>query len=422
MGDSRNVDPQQMRRDLIASATADPSAFVDRVMANFDSLTERISRADAEIVRLTKESEDKAALITDLSLQKDQAVREAEQILSRARQEAAEIISDAKSEAKQLTGAAETKLVNANLEADSIKTTKLNAIRNDIAVLENQRTSERDQTLGFLRTIGAEYDGIIEQCSQTLSKLRTTRTYVMDQANAVESTDYEHFDIGQYLPKHTYQSVASQAEEPQSTQPVAQPTAQVAAPQEPIVSVPPMPATPQQPAYEPVQQVAQQVPQQVQQLAVPVQQPVQQQYESQPQYVDSDGIMPTEHSFNDLFQMGGQPVAEEEDDFGSDDYAPVDEFGDSGLLMEAMSGLEDDQDDFAVTDPSDSGLLMDALSSIDDVEEQRENAEFAEMDEFDDFDDEMAATPADPQPAPQPRVRVPQRKRGSRNRSTGWGR
>lgn len=402
MGDSNTVDSQKMKRDLIASATADPAAFVERVMANFNDLTDRISKADARILEMQTSSAEQAALITELSLQKDQAAREAEQILSRARQEAAEIISDAKSQAKQLTNQAETKLINANVEADSIKTTKLNMIRGDINLLENRRMTEREQTLEFLRMIGDEYDGIIDQCSQTLSKLRTTRTYVLDQVNAVESTSYEHFDVNQYLPKHTYQAPLSSSE----TTPA---DAQPASAQSPIVPVPPMPAAPQpaQPASVPV---AEPVAPVVEPVAQPVaQQPAPQQRQG---YVDNDGIIPTERSFNDLFQMGGSPVAN--DSYG-DDLEPVDEFGDSGLLMEAMSGLEDDKDDFTVSDPSDSGLLMDALNSIDDVEEQRDIAEFAEMDDFDDDFDSMPSPPPTRQ-----RIKVPQRRRGNHSQNRGW--
>lgn len=414
MGEPNATDIPQMRRELIASATADPSEFVDRVMENFNTLTARISQADARILELTTTAENQAALITELSMKKDQAKREIEQMFSKARQEAAEIISDAKSQAKQLTNQAETKLINANVEADSIKTTKLNAIRSDISSLESQRLTERDRTLGFLNKLGEDYDDIINQYSQTLAQLKKIRTIIADEASEIGSMNFEHFDIDPYLPHRGYQSSLSQAMpspapvatpadhgfstyDPMMAMPVAQQVA-VNEPTQPIESVEPVAP------IEQAQPVAQQVPQEV---PPPV--------PSQSGYVDDNGILPASRSFNEAFQMGGQPTGDQYD-------GDIDEFGDSGLLMEAMAGMDDEQDDFEELAPSDSGLLFDALSSIDTVDEQRDIEEFSEMDDFDEFE-EMTPAPA-PAPSPAPpqrqRIKVPHRRRSNRPTSRDW--
>jgi cell division septum initiation protein DivIVA len=432
MGDANTMDDQKMRRELIASATADPAAFVDKVRENFTALTERISQGDARIMELTATAEDQAALITELSLQKDQAKREAEQLLSKARQEAAEIISDAKAQAKQLTSQAETKLLNANVEADSIKTTKLNAIRSDIGTLESHRLTERERTLGFLSKVSQEYEEIIEQCSQTIAKLRTTRAYILDQANEVESMNFEHFDIDQYLPHRSYQPIDQISPVPPmpATTPITTPV-QPTPPeqpsfqqliQQPFVSQPAQPTAQQPVTPQPTQPIVQQpvAPQPAQPIAQqpiaqqPAPEPVAPQEPMQGGYVDDGGIMPTERSFNEMFQRGGQPVG---DDNFDDDYndEPVDEFSDSGLLMEAMAGMDPEEDEFADLAPSDSGLLFDALSSIDDVDDQRDIEEFSEMDDFDEFDEVIP-----PEPPAKQRIRVPQRRRGNRMNNRGW--
>lgn len=129
--------------------------------------------------------------------------------------------------------------------------------------------------------------------------------------------------------------------------------------------------------------------------------------------------MPTSRSFNEAFQMGGQPVAEDYED-GYEDS--IDEFGDSGLLMEAMAGMDDgqdeEQDDFEALDPSDSGLLFDALSSIDDVDEQRDMEEFSEMDDFDEFEETLPPEP--PVPPVRQRVKVPHRRRSAHPGNRSW--
>ena len=434
----------EMRYQLIEAASADPEAFVDRVLANFeklnsqvealgqqsDHLQETVNQRDTEIRR-------QAELIANLSLQKEQARKEAEGILQRAQQEASEIISDAKARAGTMTGQAETKLMQAEMEANSIITTKLSSIRKEASDLEMQRSVEQQQTRMFFQNIASEYDGMIEQCSETLSRLRNTRSYVTQRGTEVEQMKYEHFDVGQYMPQPAShpeedaqplpqaqqaiqppQAMPSAIQPPQVMPQVIQPPHAVSqAPQQAIqppqampmpsqgTSVPPQ-AMPAAYAEQPVPQVPQ------------VFQPAQPEQEQQPVATadyDEGGIMPSK-SFNDYFKVEPEPALEPEpeDDFGDDfgdDFEDTGNdigFDDSGLLMEAMDGMGDTQPSASVprgNAPTDSGLLFEAMNDMESMGD----------DDFDDFED-MPPQPQQQMPRRGGRT-MPRRGGGSRK---GW--
>lgn len=400
----------EMRAQLIVAAQNDPEAFVNRVIANLNALTEEVGTLRDKVGVLQSENNQQASLITSLSLQKEQARREADTILQNARQEAADIVSEAKSKANAMTTQAEVRLQQAEMEADSIIGTKLTAIKQDVASLETQRAVEKQHTTMFFQAMSSEYDSIIDQCAETLSRLRSSRSFLAQKSAEVDGMQLEHFDIGQYMPGR-FSTVQMQAEQPQ-------------------VVTQPMPTEAVQPVVQPVAAVAPQVVQPEPQPEPPVA-PTPTVQEG---IIEDDGpIMPAGHSFNELFSMsdmsedddfGDEDDFEDEDDFGDEDDLSqfvggdgLDDFNDSGLLMEAMGELLDDDSPHQVTnDPSDSGLLFDAMSSI----AEEESDTFDDLDGFEDFGQSQPAQSQRRSQPRQQRIAIPTRRSGDNGHRKGW--
>lgn len=365
------MNDEDMRDRLTKAAVADAPAFVDRVMKQFDRLKGQIVELSEQVDTLQHEKSNQAALIAQLSLQKEQAQREAAEIVQRSRQEAAEIISDAKAQARTLTEQAETRLMQANMEADSIIETKLSGIRHDIADLETQRSVEKTASVDFFRRVADEYDAMIQQQSETLAQTRDARSFLSQRMAEIQAMKLEHFDVTAYMPHRADEKASAiafgKASQTDDAGGIMAGTTRSF---------------------------------------------------NDAFHIDDDDSLGG-YGDTDDFEgiLGDDTEYEDADDFGDDDFddlAP----GDSGLLREAMGDMTQPANYDQMYDqgydqglmPSDSGLLREAMSSLDDDD-------LDDIDDIEDFGDEFMA---DSSARRSSHIDIPVRRGSNKAPSRGW--
>ena len=411
-------DKRDMRQQLIASAKRDPEGFASRVITNFSSLSQTIRQQREEIEQKDASISKQAALITELSLQREAAQAESERTISSAKKAAADIVADARRRADAMLQQAKENGEQTELEARSIAATHLQALRGDVNGLQEERRAEQASTSDFLRTMSSEYDGIIAQCADQLSQLRAAKSRIDQKAAEVASRDYTNFAVEEYIASLTGRPADEDEEQHPAPEPEPEPEPEASdaygdAYDEPYDNG-------RQPAFVPV--------------------------DDQPQQPG--------RSFMESFALGGDnddgaglDALDSLTDMAADGIDPTQDWGDGTAYHDATKAqyaydddggaqeqYEDEQGAYSSIDQpdlNDSGLLFEQLGAMLDDDLAAENAGAQQGDDnLEDLDDFEGFDAIDPgrqayQQQPQTvqsRITLPRRRHGnSSQRDSGMG-